>query len=235
MMKMEKHYNIYLYAAGVIVLILMLNTIVTFLNKPEIVITSPYKSDTVDTKTIVFAGSINPKTAELKVSNHKVRVRNGKFSVNVPLRDSISHIKFAIYDDSGILTNKELTVFRKMSDEEIAEITKKRQVEEAEFAAIDEKRKKLLEAEERQWFSSKAGKIFKSHPNWSKEDCEKLANRQIWIGMHINMVKYLYGGSPDSANPSNYGNGNQWQWCWYEHSPSCFYDENDDGLVDSYN
>ena len=83
------------------------------------------------------------------------------------------------------------------------------------------------------WFRSPAGKIQKKHPSWSKDDCEKLANRELWIGMHIEMVKYLRG-SPDNSNLSNYGNGNQYQYCWWGRNPSCFYCDSD-GLVDSYN
>lgn len=81
---------------------------------------------------------------------------------------------------------------------------------------------------------TKAGYIQKRHPEWSKEDCKLLAKGKIWIGMHIDMVKYLRG-QPNSANPSNYGDGVKWQWCWSSYSPSCFYDDDNDGKIDSYN
>ncbi|MBK7096739.1 MAG: hypothetical protein IPH57_17370 [Saprospiraceae bacterium] len=106
--------------------------------------------------------------------------------------------------------------------------------------AVKEKQKdsinavKEKQAEEARWNNSKAGRIYKSHPEWSKEDCIRLANRQIWIGMSIYMLKYLRG-LPDSANKSDYGYGVSWQWCWFDYSPSCFYDDNNDGIIDSYN
>jgi len=81
----------------------------------------------------------------------------------------------------------------------------------------------------------KAYKILKKHPEWTKEDCEKLTNGSIWIGMSFEMLKYVYGGNPDSANPSNFGKGTRWQWCWHDYKPSCFYDNDGDGLIDSYN
>lgn len=88
--------------------------------------------------------------------------------------------------------------------------------------------------EEKAFLNTKAGKIWKKHPKWSKADCIMLAKGEIWIGMDIYMVVYLRG-NPDSATPSDYGNGKKWQWCWNDHTPSCFYDDNEDNLVDSYN
>ena len=81
--------------------------------------------------------------------------------------------------------------------------------------------------------NSKAGRIKKKHPEWSDEDCENLANRRIWIGMSIQMLVYLRG-NPNSANPSNYGDGINWQWCWENYTPSCFYGRAD-GIITSYN
>jgi hypothetical protein len=94
--------------------------------------------------------------------------------------------------------------------------------------------KVAAEKEMKSWHKTKAGRIQLKHPAWSREDCEKIANRMIWIGMSLDMLKYERG-LPNHANPSNYGNGTQWQWCWDDYSPSCFYDENNDLLIDSYN
>ena len=52
--------------------------------------------------------------------------------------------------------------------------------------------------------------------------------------MTYDMLVFKYG-KPDSANPSNYGSGNQMQYCWNNYHPSCFYDDNGDGKIDSYN
>ncbi len=81
---------------------------------------------------------------------------------------------------------------------------------------------------------TKAGRIKVKHPDWSREDCERLAKNRIWVGMGYDMLKYLRG-LPNSANPSNYGSGTNWQWCWHDYTPSCFYDTNGDGKIDSYN
>jgi hypothetical protein len=78
-----------------------------------------------------------------------------------------------------------------------------------------------------------AGTIQKSHPTWSRDDCNKLVNGKIWIGMHIQMVVYLRG-LPNNKNVSNYGDGNEYQYCWSNYQTSCFYTK-EDQIVYSYN
>ena len=92
---------------------------------------------------------------------------------------------------------------------------------------------KLRLEEEKRWNSSRAGKISKRHPSWSKEDCESIANGEIWIGMEFDMVKELRG-LPDKVNTSNYGHGNQYQACWDNYEISYFY-FGEDGIITSYN
>ena len=42
-------------------------------------------------------------------------------------------------------------------------------------------------------------------------------------------------GNPSSVNTSNYGNGVEKQYCWFNWDPMCFYDNDGDNLVDAYN
>jgi len=116
---------------------------------------------------------------------------------------------------------------RKQSDSLEAVATRERLLAE-------EERKKQEAIEEKRFLKSKAGRIYKKHPEWSKEDCQRIADNEIWIGMSIDMLKYKHG-LPNHANPSNYGNGTQWQWCWDDLTPSCYYDNDNDGKIDSYN
>lgn len=80
---------------------------------------------------------------------------------------------------------------------------------------------------------TKAGKIQSKHPEWSKDDCERLANKQVWIGMDYDMLLYLRG-KPNTVNTSNYGNGNEYQCCWEDYDISCFYMKSDN-IIYSYN
>ena len=107
------------------------------------------------------------------------------------------------------------------------------QTQKDSIKAIEDSIVKADAIAKKKWENSKAGKIQKKHTNWSEEDCERVANNRIWIGMSIDMLKYERG-TPNNANPSNYGNGRQWQWCWDDYSPSCFYG-GDDGIITSYN
>lgn len=86
---------------------------------------------------------------------------------------------------------------------------------------------------QKKWDNSKAGKIMKKHPDWSKEECENIAKSRVWIGMSLDMLKYERG-NPNHANPSNYGNGVRYQWCWENYTPSCFYG-GEDLIITSYN
>lgn len=81
--------------------------------------------------------------------------------------------------------------------------------------------------------SKKAKKIYAKHPNWSIDDCVNLAENQVWIGMEYDMLVYLRG-KPNTVNTSNYGNGNEYQCCWDNFNPSCFY-MGDDNIIRSYN
>jgi hypothetical protein len=51
------------------------------------------------------------------------------------------------------------------------------------------------------------------HPEWTDEECMKVIDKKLWIGMSGN-VEISTWGIPDRANPSNYGGGTKWQWCW---------------------
>lgn len=93
-----------------------------------------------------------------------------------------------------------------------------------------EKQEKI---EEDKFSKTKAGKIYKKHPEWSKEDCINISENRIWIGMHYDMLVYERG-KPDNINTSNYGDGTNYQACWHDYQASCFYfDESQ--IITSYN
>jgi hypothetical protein len=105
------------------------------------------------------------------------------------------------------------------------------------YYALEAREKELQaksdEEELQEFKKTKAYKIFVKHPEWSKEDCERLANKEYWIGMELDMVKFLRG-LPDAVNVSDYGNGKEYQWCWHGKTPFCFYGK-EGGIITSYN
>jgi uncharacterized membrane protein YvbJ len=95
--------------------------------------------------------------------------------------------------------------------------------------SIDQQQK----IEEEKFLKTKAGKIYKKHPEWSKEDCISISKNNIWIGMHYDMLVYMRG-KPNNINTSNYGDGPRYQACWHDYDASCFYfDESQ--IITSYN
>ncbi len=93
----------------------------------------------------------------------------------------------------------------------------------------------VISAEElAKWKTTPAGKLCTKHPTWTKGDCDKLIAGKIWIGMTYEMLVYSYG-KPDSINPSNYGSGTKYQYCWNDYTPSCYYDNDNDDVIDAYN
>lgn len=99
----------------------------------------------------------------------------------------------------------------------------------AKSDSIDKQQK----IEEEKFSKTKAGKIHKKHPEWSKEDCINISKNRIWIGMHYDMLVYQRG-RPNNVNTSNYGHGPQYQACWHDYEASCFYfDESQ--IITSYN
>lgn len=92
---------------------------------------------------------------------------------------------------------------------------------------------KAVEIEVANFKKTKAGKIQRKHPKWSRDDCEKIANNRIWIGMRYEMLLYQRG-KPNTVNASNYGNGEEYQCCWDDYTTSCFYMK-EDNIIYSYN
>jgi len=101
-------------------------------------------------------------------------------------------------------------------------------------AAQEQKRQdSVARIEEKAWKGTKASKIWAKHSNWSKDACKRIAKNEYWIGMDINMLIYERG-NPDDVNTSNYGSGNEYQYCWHNEEPSCFYSK-EDGIITAYN
>ncbi|MDD4333264.1 MAG: hypothetical protein PHT51_04075 [Patescibacteria group bacterium] len=188
--------------------------------------------------TVVIKGKVNPKFKgiSLSVNSLPLTINNGDFFYEAKLEKEKNYFNF-VSKYSGMVSEKLFTINRTFTDEEKAQIEKqKAESEQKERDALqkaEEKKKQQELAEQKKWEQSKAGQICKNHPEWLKEECIRLSENKIWVGMSYDMLVYKRG-KPNSATPSNYGSGNQWQWCWWDYTPSCFYG-GDDGIVESYN
>jgi len=197
---------------------------------PKLTITEPTNGQSVQADSIIVKGSVLPAQSKITANSGIVeKDSDGNFSYRAKLTNEQNPISIKA-ENNGQTDEISLTINRIFTEQEKAQ----KQAElEAQKKAEAEKIAKE-KAEKEAWDNSKAGKLCNKHTDWAKEDCEKLANGKIWIGMSYDMLKDKMG-LPDSANPSNYGSGTDWQWCWHDYQPSCYYDHNNDGLVDSYN
>lgn len=219
----------------------LINSTIKNNKAPILTITEPANNQSFQVDNISIKGSVAPSQSKITANNKIIEINSdGSFSYNTKLLNEKNVISIKA-ENNGKTDEISLTINRILTEEEIierqrieAEQEAKKQAELEAQKIAEAERVAKAKAEKEAWEASKAGKICKKNPEWSKNDCEKLANNKIWIGMSISMLKELRG-LPNSANPSDYGFGKQWQWCWYDYAPSCFYDDNDDGLIDSYN
>jgi len=241
--KLDKKYKIGITIIGVIFSIAMIGYLQYLNRTPVLAITSPENNSSIQGQTIKFTGSVDPADSTVKINQTKIQVVNGSFEYTAQLpEEKNDFIVIASNSRSeSSATSQKITINRTFTPEEIAAKEKAKAEAEAKIKAEQEAAEKAkaeadakLKAEQEAWEKTKAGQLCKKHPEWLKSECEDVANNRIWIGMTLDMLK-VNRGLPDSANPSNYGSGTQWQWCWFNYTPSCFYDNNNDGVIDSYN
>lgn len=230
------------YSIGLILIGTLLTGVYLYQHRaPTLTVTSaPSNNEPLQVSEITIEGFVRPASSELSIDRVKIALANdGSFTFTGSLFDEENTFQFSMKNGDKSSTQN-LTYTRAFTDEELAERAvflaeeeARKQVALEEQKVAIEEQKAREEAEQRAWEASQAGQICTQHPEWEKYDCERLADNRIWIGMSIDMLKYRRG-LPNAANPSNYGSGTQWQWCWYDYTPSCFYGD-DDGIVDSYN
>jgi hypothetical protein len=97
---------------------------------------------------------------------------------------------------------------------------------------VNHKKALVFEKNNVSFMKTKAGAIKKLHPEWSKEDCQKLADNYLWKGMHIEMVKYVRG-NPDDVNVYRNVLSNEYEYIWKKNGVSHFHTKKD-GIVTDY-
>jgi hypothetical protein len=218
--------------SGILLLVFVSNMYIN--RSPSIKILSPEDKTSIQAENILIKGKISPSDSSLTINGIDVKTESGSFDYNFSLNKSKENNQITLMATrKNKKTEKVLSITRIFTEDEKLAIEKAK--EEAKIKAQKEQEARIAKekAELEAYNRTPAGMICKAHPEWSKTDCELLANRKIWIGMSYGMLKYLRG-LPESANPSNYGSGTHWQWCWHDYTPSCFYGE-DDGIITSYN
>ncbi len=211
---------------------------------PVISISEPSeKTTSIQADSMRISGTVSPAYSKILINDSEEGVvrENDSFSYTAKLPEEKNNFKVTAKNSDNELFES-ITITRIFTEEEKVQREKEKAQQEA--ARLEEEKKKEQEAlaakkerlaAQKVWEQSKAGQICKKHPGWSKSDCTNLADNRIWIGMTYEMLVAGYG-KPNSINPSNYGSGTQTQYCYTGHnSPNCFYDNNNDGIIDAYN
>jgi len=210
-------------------IMVVLTSVMFYIHRPPtITIKEPGNNITVQKDTTQILGFVSPKEASLKINGLEINKNNGEFTRQISLNEGENTIK--IVAKTWFTKNVVLIVKRELTQEE------KDAKDQAEAERIKTKLEAntKIKAEREVWESSPAGKACETHPGWTKEECNNLMAGKIWIGMRYKMLVYRWG-KPDHTNLSNYGYGSEYQYCWDDYTPGCFYDNNDDGIIDAYN
>ncbi len=240
--KYSQKTNIIVSAATLVVFVLM-GSVVAYANRaPSLTITEPQNQASVQAKSITVKGKVNPASSKISVNNTPAQVNNeGNFSYEATLNDENNTLTI-IASNSDKATTQTLSIKRIFTAEEQVERDRLKAEADAKTKADQEAAAKAqaeadakAAADQAAYDRSPAGKLCKAHPSWSKDDCQRVADKKYWIGMTYDMLVASLGSKPDHANPSSYGRTTEWQWCWSDYTPSCFYDNNNDSIIDSYN
>jgi nucleoid-associated protein YgaU len=239
--KFSKKTNIIATAALVVVFAILEGTVAYAGRAPTLTISDPQNNYSVQAQTVSINGKVNPAKISILVNGNRVATDDsGNFSYQAQLSSEGSNQVTIVASNGDKQTTTTLTVNRIFTD---AEKTAKAQADAdaaakakadadaaaAAQAAADAKAK----ADDAAYSKTPAGKLCAKHPDWLKDECQNVADNKIWIGMMYDMVT-AERGLPNHVNTSNYGNGNEYQACWYDITPSCFYFKSDD-IITSYN
>jgi len=239
--KLDKKKKI-LFTAVVSVLSIVMWVILVVVTAPKLEILAPKGDMEVQTDSIEIKGIAKPASAVVKINDKiisEIYFTGNEFTYRLSLTEDKNTILIEASNKGKVVSktfviNRVLTEAEKTEKERLrAEAFIKNQAEVEAKNKAEQERITKEKAEQEAYDKSKAGVLCKKHTDWAKEDCQRIADKRIWVGMSLDMVKALRG-TPNSASPSNYGGETTWQWCWYDYTPMCFYG-GDDGIITSYN
>lgn len=196
---------------------------------PILTIISPQNNLSIQASAVSIQGKVDPRSSALFVDGVPTQINNdGTFSSAASLTEGSNTVTVAA-TNHGNSSSAQIAITRVLTDAEKAQ----RAQEAADQAKAQADAAAQAAAEQAAFDRSPAGKICKGHPDWTRDECQNIVDNKYWIGMNLDMLK-AERGLPNRANPSSYGGSTQWQWCWTDYTPSCFYGGSN-GIVESYN
>ncbi|MBU0472085.1 MAG: hypothetical protein KKF65_05650 [Nanoarchaeota archaeon] len=205
-------------------------------------IIEPIGDVTVETDQIVVKVKLEPSYALVELNGQLIfpDFENGGNVFVKTFKLDMGENKYVFTSNNSVHSDEASIVITRVKSAEDIEAERIKEEEELKKKEEEEQKKiemvEKLQKEEEEWNNSYAGQICAERTDWQKYECEYLADNMIWIGMSYDMLVYERG-YPTHTTPSDYGYGIQYQWCWmpWNNGPSCFYDDDNDGLIDSYN
>ncbi len=220
-------------SAAIFILFIISNSVQGYMNrKPSIVISEPENNYSVQAEKTAIKGSVDPKNSIVKIGDKELKTENGKFIYEAFLEQEQNNFTFTAQNGSEIIEasvvikrifteQEKIAAEEAVKKQEALEIQQKAQAEEDAKAKIAEEVQRQaqaayevkLKAEQAAYENSKAGKLCKTHPTWSKDDCAIIAEGKVSIGMTSEQAVAAWG-RPNDINKTTYSFGVHEQWVY---------------------
>lgn len=225
-------------SAAIFILFILSNSVQGYMNrKPSIVISEPENNYSVQAEKAAIKGSVDPKNSKVKIGDAELKIENGKFTYEALLVQEQNNFTFTaqnggenaeasvsinrIFAEQEIAEQEKIAAEEAVKKQEALEIQQKAQAEEDAKAKVAEEVQRQaqaayevkLKAEQAAYENSKAGKLCKAHPAWSKDDCGIIAEGKVNIGMTAEQAIAAWG-RPNDINKTTYSFGVHEQWVY---------------------
>jgi hypothetical protein len=218
--KYSQKKNLIISGATLVVFVLMGIGVAHANRAPSITVSEPQNEASIQAKTIGLKGKVNPSSSVVAVNNIPAQVdKEGNFNAEAALNDETNTITVTA-TNGGKTKTSTVIVKRIFTPEEIAErdrikaeaeAKKKADAEAAAKAQADAEAK--AKADQAAYDNSKAGKLCKAHPTWSKDDCDTIAAGKVRIGMSKEQAIASWG-KPQDINSTSTAFGTHEQWVY---------------------
>lgn len=167
--------------------------ILGYINRaPSLTITDPQSGTSVQAKTVTIKGIVSPPSASIAVTGRNVSVNgDGSFTAEAPLNEGDNAVT-VVATNGGKVKTASVTIKRILTPEETAEQERLKAEanakKQAELAAQQKARAAAdaqAKAAQAAFDKSKAGQLCKQHPDWTRQECQNVADGKFTDGTYI--------------------------------------------------
>ncbi|MFA5368824.1 MAG: hypothetical protein WC303_02315, partial [Candidatus Paceibacterota bacterium] len=141
----------------------------------------PQDGFTVQSEQVLIKGVIDPVNATVKINDILIPVKNGVFEYNAALLNEENNFNIFIINKNiqSTAINKNIKIMRVFTADEL----KARELAAAKAEVEKEAKLRAERAKQVAWDESRAGQLCKKYLSWTKEECQDIADKKIWMGM----------------------------------------------------